>query len=126
MKEVIITEFAPRAVGPYSQAIKVDKLLFISGQIPIDPQTNNIVEGGIVEQTHQVLRNIGAILKAVNYDYSDVVKCTCLLSDMQYFAKMNEVYSQYFTEPYPARATFAVKTLPLNALVEIECIAYKT
>lgn len=125
MKEKIHTDSAPRAVGPYSQAIKAGQFLFVSGQIPIDPSTGQIVEGGIIEQTHQVLRNIGAILKAAGYDYQHVVKCTCLLSDMQHFSQMNEVYAQYFTEPFPARAAFAVKTLPLNVLVEIECIAFK-
>lgn len=123
MKNIINTGEAPQAIGPYSQAIEVNGMLFISGQIPLDPATMTLVEGGISEQTHQVLKNIGAILKAAGYDYTDVVKSTCLLSDMADFKAMNEVYSQYYSANRPARAAFAVKGLPLGALIEIETIA---
>jgi 2-iminobutanoate/2-iminopropanoate deaminase len=123
MKEVINTEHAPKAVGPYSQAIRSGNLLFVSGQIPIDPATGKVVEGSIREQTLQVLKNMGAILKEAGLGYEHVVKCTCLLSDMADFADMNAVYSGFFPENPPARAAFAVRALPLNVLVEIECIA---
>ena len=104
---------------------EVGETLYISGQIPLDPQTMTIVEGGIQEQTEQVLKNIGAILKEAGYDYSDVVKSTCLLSDMANFKAMNEVYGKYYTVDAPARAAFAVKDLPMGVLVEIETIAAK-
>lgn len=123
MKKIINTEHAPKAVGPYSQAVEVNGLIFISGQIPINPQTNSVVEGGIKEQAEQVLKNIGAILKEAGLDYSNVVKSTCLLSDMDNFAAMNEVYAKYFTSNMPARAAYGVVKLPLGVLVEIECIA---
>ena len=125
MKKVIFTEKAPAAIGPYSQAIEVGCTLYISGQIPVDPSTGKIVEGGIKEQTEQVMKNIAAILEEAGYDFKDVVKSTCLLSDMDNFAGMNEVYGKYYSENPPARAAFAVKTLPLNVLVEIETIAVK-
>ena len=125
MKRIIKTSQAPAAIGPYSQAVEVGETLYISGQIPLDPQTMTIVEGGIQEQTEQVLKNIGAILKEAGYDYSDVVKSTCLLSDMANFKAMNEVYGKYYTVDAPARAAFAVKDLPRGVLVEIETIAAK-
>lgn len=126
MKKVISTENAPKAIGPYSQAIKTNNgLLFISGQTPIVPQTGKLIEGQIVEQTHQVLKNIKAIAEEAGLTMKDIVKTTCLLDTMDDFAAMNEIYAQYFTENQPARATFAVKKLPLGALVEIEAIAYK-
>jgi len=125
MKKIISTEHAPKAVGPYSQAVEANGFLFISGQIPINPQTSSIVEGGIKEQTEQVLKNIGAILKQAGLDYSNVVKSTCLLSDMDNFAAMNEVYAKYFTNEMPARAAYGVVKLPLGVLIEIECIAAK-
>ena len=123
MKKIINTEHAPKAVGPYSQAVEVNGLVFISGQIPINPLTSSVVEGGITEQAQQVLKNIGAILKEAGLDYSNVVKSTCLLSDMDNFAAMNEVYAKYFTVDMPARAAYGVVKLPLGVLVEIECIA---
>lgn len=123
MKKIIHTENAPKAVGPYSQAVETNGVLYISGQIPIDPATGKIVEGGIREQTEQVMKNIGAILKAAGYDYSDVVKCTCLLSDMDNFIPMNEIYGKYYPENSPARAAYGVVRLPLGVLVEIETIA---
>lgn len=125
MKKVIHTEKAPKAVGPYSQAIEANNLLFISGQIPIDPATGKIVEGGIKEQTKQVMENIGAILKTAGYSFDDVVKSTCLLSDMNDFAAMNEVYGSYYPENPPARAAYGVVKLPLGVMVEIETIASK-
>ena len=122
---IINTENAPKAIGPYSQAIETNGMLFISGQIPIDPESGKIVEGGIEEQTEQVMRNIGAILSAAGYSYAHVVKSTCLLADMKYFAGMNQVYARYYPSSPPARAAFAVKELPMQALVEIETIAAK-
>ena len=122
---VVSTEKAPNAIGPYSQAVEANGMLFISGQIPIDPESGKIVEGGIEEQTEQVMKNIGAILTAAGYSYGDVVKSTCLLADMQYFAGMNKVYARYYPSAPPARAAFAVKELPMQALVEIETIAMK-
>jgi 2-iminobutanoate/2-iminopropanoate deaminase len=125
MKRIIKTSGAPAAIGPYSQAIEVNETLYISGQIPLDPVTMKIVEGGIQEQTEQVLKNIGAILKEAGYDYTDVVKSTCLLSEMGNFKAMNEVYGTFYTENPPARAAFAVKDLPLGVLIEIETVAVK-
>lgn len=123
MKTVIYTEKAPKAIGPYSQAIEINGMLFVSGQIPIDPSTSKIVEGSIKEQTEQVMKNIGAILAEAGYTFADVVKSTCLLSDMDNFASMNEVYGKYYPESSPARAAYAVVKLPLGALIEIETIA---
>ncbi len=125
MKKVISTEFAPKAIGPYSQAIEKNGFLYISGQIPIDPTTGMVVEGSIKEQTEQVMKNIGAILKAAGYSYSDVIKCVCLLSDMTNFGAMNEVYGKYFEIEPPARAAYGVVKLPLGSLIEIEVIASK-
>lgn len=126
MKKIIATNSAPSAVGPYSQAVEVNGTLYISGQIPLDPATGKLVEGGIREQAEQVMKNIEAILKAAGYSLSDVVKSTCLLADMNYFKDMNDVYAKYYKEDQPARAAFAVKGLPLGSLVEIETIAVKS
>ena len=125
MKKVIATKNAPGAIGPYSQAIEVNGMLFISGQIPINPETGDIVEGGIYEQTEQVMKNLEGILTEAGYTFDNVVKSTCLLSDMANFAAMNEVYGKRFTQNPPARAAFAVRTLPKEVLVEIEMIAAK-
>jgi 2-iminobutanoate/2-iminopropanoate deaminase len=125
MKRLIQTAHAPSAIGPYSQAIEIGGTLYVSGQIPLDPETMKIVEGGIQEQTEQVLKNIGAILKEAGYHYGDVVKSTCLLSDMVNFKAMNEVYGRFYSENPPARAAFAVKELPMGVLIEIETIAAK-
>lgn len=125
MKRIIKTSNAPAAIGPYSQAVEISGTLYISGQIPLDPATMTIVEGGIQEQTNQVLMNIGAILTEAGYDYKDVVKSTCLLSDMANFKAMNEIYGQYYPENAPARAAFAVKELPMGVLIEIETVAAK-
>lgn len=123
MKTVIFTDNAPKAIGPYSQAIEMNGMLFISGQIPIDPATSKIIEGGIREQTEQVMKNIGAILSEAGYTFEDVIKSTCLLSDMDNFAAMNEIYGRYYPENSPARAAYGVVKLPLGALIEIETIA---
>ncbi len=125
-KRIINTAFAPKAIGPYSQAVEINGMLFISGQVPVDPVTDKIVGGGITEQTGQVMKNIGAILKAAGYEYSDVVKSTCLMSDLDNFKAMNDVYGKYYPTDPPARATFAVVKLPLEALIEIETIAVRS
>ncbi len=123
MKKIFSTPDAPKAIGPYSQAVDANGFLFISGQIPIDPATGKIAEGGIAEQTEQVMKNIRAILVAAGLDFSDVVKSTCLLSDMDNFAAMNAVYGKYYATDPPARAAYGVVKLPLGALVEIETVA---
>jgi 2-iminobutanoate/2-iminopropanoate deaminase len=125
MKRIISTDKAPAAIGPYSQAVEVNGTLYISGQIPIDPAIGKMIDGGIKEQTHQVLKNVGAILQAAGYDFQNVIKCTCLLSDMDNFKEMNEVYGLYYKENQPARAAYGVVKLPLGALIEIETIAAK-
>ncbi|MDI3546057.1 MAG: 2-iminobutanoate/2-iminopropanoate deaminase [Rikenellaceae bacterium] len=125
MKKVISTVQAPKAIGPYSQAIECNGLLFVSGQIPIDPSTGAIVDGDIKIQTRRVLQNITAILEAAGYRLDDVIKCTVLMADMNDFAAMNEIYSEFFTNNKPARAAFGVVQLPMKAKVEIECIASK-
>ena len=124
MKRVIETSKAPKAIGPYSQAIEVDNTLYCSGMIPIDPESGDVVFGEIKIQTAQVLKNIDALLNAAGYSKEDVVKTTCLLSDISYFAEFNEVYGEYFTNK-PARSCFAVKDLPRGVDLEIEVIAHK-
>lgn len=121
----IHTDNAPKALGPYSQAIEAGGMVFASGQVPIDPATDQFVEGGIKEQTRQSLTNAQNILREVGVDLSHVVKTTVFLSDMANFGAMNEVYAEFFTQPFPARSAVAVKTLPKDALVEVECIAVK-
>ena len=125
MKKIIDTSKAPAAVGPYSQAVEINGSLYISGQIPINPETGKLVEGDITVQTEQVFRNITAILESAGFSFSDVVKSTCLLSDMANFKAMNEVYGRYYPANQPARSSFAVKELPLGSLIEIETIAIK-
>ncbi len=125
MKRIISTTAAPGAIGPYSQAVEANGTLYISGQVAIDPATGKLVEGGITGQTTQALKNIRAILLAAGYTMDNVVKSTCLLSDMSDFKAMNEVYAQFYTSEQPARAAFAVKGLPLGALIEIETVAVK-
>ena len=119
----IATDKAPAAIGPYSQAIIVDKFLFASGQIPINPATGEVEAEGIEAQTTQVMKNIGAVLEEAGIDYTKVVKTTCFLADMADFAAFNKVYEQYFTEK-PARSCVAVKQLPKNVLCEVEVIGY--
>ena len=123
MKTVISTSKAPAAIGPYSQAIQVGNLLYASGQIPIDPSTGSIVDGGIKEQTRQSLLNVQAILEEAGLSFANVVKTTVFLADISDFADMNGVYAEFFSEPYPARSAVAVKSLPKGALVEIEIVA---
>lgn len=125
MKKVINTMDAPAAIGPYSQAIEANGMVFISGQLPVDPATGEFVEGGITEQTTQSFKNIKAILAEAGLTTDNIVKTTVFLSDMALFAEMNAVYAQQFGETFPARSAFAVRTLPKNALVEIEAIAVK-
>lgn len=123
MMKKIATDKAPAAIGPYSQGIIVDKMLYASGQIPIDPATGEIEGNDIVAQATQVMKNIGALLEAAGCDYTKVVKTTCFLADMADFAAFNQVYAEYFTQK-PARSCVAVKTLPKNVLCEVEVIAY--
>lgn len=123
MKEIISTENAPGAIGPYSQAIKAGGMIFCSGQIPIDPATGSFVSDVVAEQTEQVLKNLSAVLEAAGASLNDVVKTTVFLADMNDFAEMNEVYGRFFIENKPARATVQAARLPRDAKVEIECIA---
>ena len=125
MKKIFNTTNAPAAIGPYSQAVEMNNTLYISGQIPINPATGKLIEGDITVQTEQVLKNIGAILNVAGYSFKDVVKSTCLLSEISNFKAMNEVYGRYYTDNQPARAAFAVKDLPMGALIEIDTIAMK-
>lgn len=123
MKEIISTSKAPSAIGPYSQGIKVGNMVFISGQIPIDPDTGNVVEGGIKEQTKRVLENIKAILESIGGSLNNVVKTTVFMVDLGEFSEMNEVYKEYFPNNPPARSTIQVSALPKNVRIEIEAIA---
>lgn len=123
MRKVVHSAKAPGAVGPYSQAIQTENLVFTAGQIALDPSTGKLVEGGITEQTRQVMENLRAVLEAAGTDFSKVVKSTVFLSDINNFSQMNEVYSEYFTVEPPARSAFQVAALPLGALVEIEMVA---
>lgn len=125
MKKIISTENAPAAIGPYSQAIQTDNMLFSSGQLGIDPATGEFVAGGVKEQTIQVFKNIRAILDEAGFTTEHIVKTTVFLADMADFAVVNEVYAQQFTGSFPARSAVAVKTLPKNGLVEIEFVAAK-
>ena len=125
MKKIIATTNAPAAIGPYSQGVQVNGMLFISGQLPIDPATGKMADGDVKAQTEQSLKNVQAILEEAGYTFNDVVKTTVFLADMSYFAEMNEVYKQYYATECPARSAFAVKALPMNAMVEIETIAGK-
>jgi 2-iminobutanoate/2-iminopropanoate deaminase len=125
MKKIIGTKNAPAAIGHYSQAVKTGNLLFLSGQLGIDPSTGNFVEGGVREQTEQIFNNIRAILAEAEYAVSNIVKTTVFLADMADFAVVNEVYAAQFDSDFPARSAVAVKTLPKNGLLEIELIASK-
>ncbi len=124
MKKVITTDKAPKAIGPYSQAIEVNNTLYCSGMIPVNPNTNELVESDIEKQTEQIISNIDALLKEAGYTKDDVVKTTCFLSDINNFVKFNEVYGKYFTSK-PARSCVAVKDIPKGALVEVEIICAK-
>jgi 2-iminobutanoate/2-iminopropanoate deaminase len=125
MKEIIKTGKAPQAIGPYSQAVVYNNIIYVSGQIALNPETMEIVDGGIDLQTKRVMDNLEAILVESKSDFSKVIKCSIFLADMNDFAKVNEIYGSYFQTDPPARETVAVKTLPKNVLVEISCIAYQ-
>jgi 2-iminobutanoate/2-iminopropanoate deaminase len=125
MKETIRTKHAPAAIGPYSQAVRFGELLFVSGQIPIDPETGALVPNDIVLQTERVLKNIEAVLKASGMSFSDVLKCSCFLIDLEDFARFNEIYGKYLGESAPARETVQVSKLPKGARVEISAICGK-
>lgn len=122
-KEIVATSEAPGAIGPYSQAVRAGNMVFVSGQIPIDPATGEFVSQNVAEQTEQVLKNLSAVLKAAGSSLKSTIKTTVFLLDMNDFAQMNEVYARYFTEKFPARATVQAARLPKDALVEIDCIA---
>jgi 2-iminobutanoate/2-iminopropanoate deaminase len=127
MKKAVSSPDAPKAIGPYSQAVRAGQLLFLSGQVPLDPATGEIVSGDIAAQTRRVFENLAAVLKAGGRSFSDVVRTTVFLADMSDFAEVNKVYGSYFSEPYPARATVQVARLPKDARVEIDVIAsYET
>ena len=123
MRQTITTDRAPQAIGPYSQAVRAGRLLFVSGQIPLDPSTGELVDGGVQDQTHRVMLNIGEILHAAGVSYDAVVRTTILLADMKDFGAVNDIYGSYFEPPAPARATFQVARLPKDARVEIDAIA---
>jgi 2-iminobutanoate/2-iminopropanoate deaminase len=125
VKEVIYTEAAPKPIGPYSQAVRVGDMLFVSGQIPIDPKTGEVVKGGIKEQTRQVLENIKTVLEAAGYTLNDVTMAFVFLADMNMFPEYNEVYAQYFKEKPPARVTVQAARLPRDVLIEIAVIAVR-
>ena len=126
MREIIATEAAPQAIGPYAQAVTLGDFVFTSGQIPIDPKTGAFVEGGIAEQTEQVLRNLAEVLRAAGTNLEGVLKTTVFLADMNDFAAMNEVYGRYFSNEPPARSTVQAARLPRDARIEIDAIAVKT
>lgn len=123
MKEAISSPGAPKAIGPYSPAVRAGSLLFVSGQVPFDPLTGDLITGDIRAQTHRVMDNIGALLSSAGLDFSAVVRTTVFLADMDEFAGMNEAYGTYFDPPYPARATVQAARLPRNARIEIDAIA---
>ncbi|WP_375765641.1 RidA family protein [Archangium gephyra] len=124
-RKIVHSDDAPKAIGPYSQAVQVDsgKMTFLSGQIPLDPKSMSMIEGDVIDQAEQVMKNLGAVLKAAGLDFSHVVRCTIFLTDLGDFAKVNEVYGRYFTGAPPARATVQVAALPRGSKVEIDAIA---
>ena len=124
MKHAVSSPDAPAAIGPYSPALRAGQLLFVSGQVPIDPATGQMIEGDVAAQTRRVLDNVGALLLAADRSFADVVRTTIFLADMNDFASVNAIYAQYFSEPYPARATVQVARLPKDARVEIDVIAF--
>ena len=123
MKRAYSSEQAPKAIGPYSQAIRIGELLFLSGQVALDPATGQLVDGDVSAQTRRVMENLGAVLTSAGLSFADVARTTIFLADMSDFAKVNEVYGSYFSEPYPARATVQVARLPKDSRVEIDVIA---
>lgn len=126
MKSIIYTEAAPAPIGPYSQAVQAGNMLFISGQIPIDPATNQLIQGGIGDEARQVMKNLEALLLAAGFSFENVVKTSIFLSDMNHFAEVNEIYGSYFRSDFPARETVAVLGLPKNVNVEISLVAVKS
>ncbi|KKS46723.1 hypothetical protein A3J20_04250 [Candidatus Gottesmanbacteria bacterium RIFCSPLOWO2_02_FULL_42_29] len=126
MKKAVVTDKSPKAIGPYSQAVKISDLVFVSGQIGNDPKTGEMVKGGINVQTRQVLKNLNEVLKAAGTAEKNVLKVTVYLTNMEDFPVVNGIYGKFFSEPYPARATVQVTRLPKDAIIEIECIAYKS
>jgi 2-iminobutanoate/2-iminopropanoate deaminase len=125
MKRVIFTEDAPKPIGPFSQAIEINGTLFVSGQLPIDPIIGKIIDGNVARQTKQVMENLGSVLKSAGFSFSDIVKTSCLLKDINDFSEMNNIYKEYFQSVPPARVAYEVANLPLNALIEIDAIAIK-
>ena len=123
VKQALSSADAPKAIGPYSPAVRAGQLVFISGQVPIDPSTRNLIDGDIAAQTRRALDNLGALLKAAGLSYANVVRTTVFLADMNDFSAMNQAYATYFSEPYPARSTVQVSRLPKDARVEIDVIA---
>lgn len=123
MRKIIHTEKAAQPVGPYNQAVQVDNMLYVSGQIPLDPETGELIKGGVEEQTRMVMQNLGAILEAAGMDFSNVIKCSIFITDMHEFPKLNKVYASYFENDPPARETVQVGALPKFVDVEISCIA---
>lgn len=123
MKSAISSADAPKAIGPYSQAVRAGQLVFLSGQVPMDPATGNLIDGDIAAQTRRVFENLGAVLKAAGLTFANVVRTTVFLADMNDFAAMNQVYATYFSEPYPARSTVQAARLPRDARVEVDVIA---
>jgi 2-iminobutanoate/2-iminopropanoate deaminase len=123
MRKIVFTGKAPKPIGPYSQAVVVDKLIFLSGQIGISPETENLVKGGVIEETKQIFNNFKAILAEVGLSIDNIVKTTVYMTDLSNFAEMNEIYNEQFTKDYPARATIQVSALPKGACIEIEAIA---
>ena len=126
MREAVNTDAAPAAIGPYSQAVRAGSLLFISGQIPLDPESGAVVDGDITAQTHRVMQSLGAILRAAGADFSHVVRTTIFLTDLGNFAEVNDAYGSYFTDPAPTRATVQVAALPKGVSVEIDAIAFSS
>lgn len=122
VKEEVRTALAPKAIGPYSQAVRIGRYIFLSGQIPIEPVSGELVDGGVGSQTRQVLKNLQAVVDAAGASLKDVVKTTVYLTDLSTFSEMNAMYAEFFTEPYPARATVGVSALPKGAAVEIEAV----
>lgn len=125
MKNIIYSENAPKPIGPYSQAVEIDNLVFLSGQIGIDPKTENIVQGGIATETRQVMNNIRAVLEEANLSFENVIKVTIFLTNLTVFNEVNQIYGEYFTEDFPARSTIEVQALPKGAKIEIEVIVQK-
>ena len=126
MKRIIYTNAAPEPIGPYSQAVQAGNMLFVSGQVAIDPASNELIKGSVADEAKQVMKNIEILLANAGYTFSDIVKTTIFLTDMKYFAEVNEIYGSYFTSDYPARETVAAAGLPKNVNVEISVTAYKT